>query len=165
MSSFLRKHRVATVVVFLVFVTGAWYLFRPEKLFINKHVNEAAPFPTNDSEQPVYTGRLQSKLHETSGRASVYRQSDGTLTLRLTDFHTTNGPDLHVVLTKASDPALQITSPSKALMLIEVGVLKGNEGDQDYALSSNIDLAQYNTVAIYCERLHAVFGAGNLEKF
>jgi hypothetical protein len=165
MTSFLRRHKVVIAVVTLVFVVGVWYLFRPEKLFISKRVNEAAPFATDDSEQPAYTGLLASKLHDTAGRASVYRQKDGTLILRLTDFHTSNGPDVHVVLTKADDPALQSTSPGKAPALIEVGALKGNQGDQEYTLPANVDLGQYSTVAIYCERFRAVFGAGNLQKF
>jgi hypothetical protein len=165
MTSFFRRHKIATVVVSFVILIAAWYLFRPEKLFINKRVNEAAPFAAAASDQPIYTGLLKPKLHETSGRASIYRQADGALMLQLTDFHTSNGPDVHVVLAKANDPALQSTTPGKALALIEVSALKGNEGDQDYKLPPNIDLSQYSTVAIYCERFRAVFGVASLEKF
>ncbi|HTW45984.1 MAG TPA: DM13 domain-containing protein [Acidobacteriaceae bacterium] len=147
-------------------VAGAlWYLFRPEELFINKRVNEPAPFAANDAAQPIYTGTLSEKLHETSGRATVYRQPDGTLTLRLTDFHTSNGSDVHVVLTTANDPALQSKVPGKALSSIDIGELKGNEGDQEYKLPPNIDFARYSTVAIYCERFKAVFGTATLQPF
>jgi hypothetical protein len=165
MISFLRKHKAAFFGVSLIVLIAAWYLFRPEKLFINKHVNEAAPFASNNSDQPIYTGLLKTKLHDTSGRASVYRQSDGTLTLRLTDFHTSNGPDVHVVLATADDPALQSNVPGKALASVEISALKGNDGDQGYSLPQNIDLTRYNTVAIYCERFHAVFGTATLQTF
>ena len=165
MISFFRKHKLLSGVASLIVVGALWYLFRPEKLFINKRVNEAAPFTASQDAQPVYTGRLSGKLHETSGRATVYRQPDGTLTLRLTDFHTSNGPDVHVVLATADDPALQSTAPGKPLASVEVGSLKGNEGDQDYKLPANTDFARYSTVAIYCERFHAVFGTATLQPF
>lgn len=162
---FLRKHKTPFGVVATIVLVALWYLFRPEKLFINQRVNEAAPVAVNGQAQPIYTGRLHAKLHDTSGRATVYHQPDGTLTLRLSDFHTSNGPDVHVVLAASGDPALQSSAPGKALASVEVGVLKGNEGDQDYKLPGNTDLARYNTVAIYCERFQAVFGAASLQPF
>jgi hypothetical protein len=165
MISFVRKHKIVTIVVAFIVLAGLWYLFRPEKLFINQRVNEASPFVSSHDAQPIYTGRLSTKLHETSGRATVYRQPDGTLTLRLTDFHTSNGPDVHVVLATADDPALQSTAPGKELASLEVGALKGNEGDQDYQLPAKADLTRYSTVAIYCERFHAVFGTASLQAF
>jgi hypothetical protein len=165
MTSFFRKHRLLSTAAAVIVVGALWYLFRPEKLFINQRVNEAAPFAADRDAQPLYTGKLSGKLHETSGRATVYRQPDGTLILRLTDFHTSNGPDVHVVLATADDPALQSAAPGKALASVEVGGLKGNEGDQDYKLPANTDFARYSIVAIYCERFHAVFGTATLQPF
>ncbi len=48
---------------------------------------------------------------------------------------------------------------------VELGVLTGNHGDQNYDLLRSVDLNQYLAVAIYCERLHAVFGVAKLERF
>ena len=165
MISYFRKHKLLALTLSLVVVSAIWYLFRPEKLFINQRVNEAAPFATAHDAQPIYTGRLSTKLHETSGRATIYRQPDGALTLRLSDFHTSNGPDVHVVLATSDDPALQSATPGKALASIEVGALKGNEGDQDYKVPANANFTRYSTVVIYCERFHAVFGSATLQPF
>ncbi len=165
MLAFLVRHRVVTAIVALVAVAGLWYLFRPEKLFVSQRVNEAAPIAAGNVPQPVFTGLLQSKLHETKGRATVYRAQDGTMSLRLTDFNTSNGPDVHVVLVAASDPGLKNNLPGQALQAIEVAALKGNEGNQEYRLPANVDLAHYDTVAIYCERFRAVFGTARLEAF
>jgi hypothetical protein len=165
MISFFRKHKLLSAAASLIMVGTLWYLFRPEKLFINQRVNEAPPFAADRDAQPLYTGKLSGKLHETSGRATVYRQPDGTVILRLTDFHTSNGPDVHVVLATGDDPAIQNAVPGKALASVEVGELKGNEGDQDYELPANTDFARYSTVAIYCERFHAVFGTATLQPF
>lgn len=165
MTSFFRRHRTLAIVVGLFALVGGWFLFRPEKLFIDQKVNEAAPFSSNNSEVPVYTGLLVSKLHETSGRATVYRTQDSVMSLRLTGFHTSNGPDVHVVLVAANDPALQSSTPGKVLESIEIAPLKGNEGDQEYALPAHLDLTRYNTIAVYCERFHAVFGTAKLDAF
>jgi hypothetical protein len=48
---------------------------------------------------------------------------------------------------------------------VELGKLKGNEGDQNYEIPVGTDLAKFRTVAIYCERFNATFGAAPLEKF
>jgi hypothetical protein len=48
---------------------------------------------------------------------------------------------------------------------VELGTLKGNEGDQNYDVAANVDLNKYQAVAIYCERFHAIFGVAKLEKF
>jgi len=48
---------------------------------------------------------------------------------------------------------------------VELGKLKGNEGDQNYEIPAGTDLAKYRTVSVYCERFDANFGAAPLEKF
>ena len=44
------------------------------------------------------TGIFHGKVHQTSGRATIYKEADGKLVLRLTNFKTSNGPDVHVIL-------------------------------------------------------------------
>jgi hypothetical protein len=95
----------------------------------------------------------------------VYKAADGTMSLRLTDFSTSNGPDVHVVLAANGDPGLKNNAPGQALQSIEIGTLKGNQGDQEYSLPTHVDLAQYDTVVIYCVRFRAVFGSAKLEAF
>ena len=53
--------------------------------------------------QAVAAGTFHGKVHKTSGRATIYKESDGRLVLRLTSFKTSNGPDVHVVLIAAKD--------------------------------------------------------------
>ena len=48
---------------------------------------------------------------------------------------------------------------------LELGKLKGNEGDQNYEIPAGTDLTKFRTVSIYCERFNANFGAAPLEKF
>lgn len=112
----------------------------------------------------LFTGKFHGKVHPTSGRATVYQEADGKLVLRLTNFKTSNGPDVHVILvaTKDADNANFLKSNAEK---IELGKLKGNEGDQNYEIPAGTDLSRFSAVSIYCERFDANFGMAPLEKF
>jgi hypothetical protein len=146
-------------------LVAAWWAFRPEKLWVNVKVNEAAPFGASGDLQPLYTGRLIGRAHPTSGRASIYQAPGGKRDLRLTDFMTSNGPDVHVVLAQSTDHNLEQEFVKGELGSVELGLLKANQGDQNYDLPDSADLTRYDAVVIYCERFHAVFGLAKLEKF
>ena len=59
----------------------AWYLFRPERLFINRAVSESFPASAagQPGAEPLASGRFHGNAHETKGLATVYRLPDGTL--------------------------------------------------------------------------------------
>jgi hypothetical protein len=78
---------------------------------------------------------------------------------------TSNGPDVHVVLAQSSDDNLKQDFVKGQLDSVELGLLKANQGDQNYELPDSADLSRYDTVVIYCERFHAVFGVAKLAKF
>jgi len=111
------------------------------------------------------TGDFHGKVHSTSGRATIYREKDGQLLLRLTNFKTSNGPDVHVILIAAKDAADDANFLKSSTQRVELGSLKGNEGDQNYTIPKGTDLSKFQTVSIYCERFNANFGAAPLEKF
>ena len=111
----------------------------------------------------VATGNFHGAAHKTSGRATIY-SVDGKETLRLTNFRTSNGPDVHVVLIAASDAQDNENFLDKSVERVELGKLKGNEGDQDYTIPSGTDLSKFKAVSIYCERFNANFGTAPLEK-
>jgi hypothetical protein len=146
-------------------LVAVWWAFRPEKLFINQKVNEAAPAALAAEPEALYTGRLEGKVHQTSGRATIYKSADGKRFLRLSDFTTSNGPDVHVLLVRSNEKVLGQEIVKGDLDGVELGALKGNQGDQNYDLPATLDLNQYQAVTIYCERFHAIFGVAKLEKF
>ena len=111
------------------------------------------------------TGTFHGKVHQTSGRATIYQETDGKLVLRLTNFKTSNGPDVHVILVAAKDADDDANFLKSDTARVELGALKGNEGDQNYAIPKGTDLAKFQTVSIYCERFNANFGAAPLQKF
>ena len=117
------------------------------------------------SAKALLTGTFHGKLHSTSGRATVYQGTDGKKILRLTHFKTSNGPDVHVILVATRDAKDDANFLSGNVERVELGKLKGNEGDQNYELPENVDLTKFQTVSIYCERFNANFGAAPLVKF
>jgi hypothetical protein len=153
------------MVIGVPIIAGAWWAFRPEKLIINQKVNEAAPAALSAEPEALYTGKLEGKVHQTSGRATIYKSADGKEYLRLSDFTTSNRPDVHVLLVRAEDKELEQEIVKGDFDSVELRTLKGNQGDQNYDLPASVDLNQYQAVAIYCERFHAIFGVARLEKF
>lgn len=106
------------------------------------------------------TGSFASRNRYTvTGTATVFELDDGTRTLRLEDFESTNGPDLFVYLT-ASDSA--DSDPDLDADFVDLGVLRGNVGNQNYALPATVDLDRYDTVVIWCRRFSVGFGAADL---
>jgi hypothetical protein len=164
-SSWLSRKRWILAGIGVPVLVAAWWAFRPEKLWINKQVSEPPPFVSSSDSQPLYTGLLTGIAHATSGRASIYQAGDGKRDLRLTDFTTSNGPDVHVLLAQSTGESLTKEFVKDGLNSRELGLLKANQGDQNYDLPDSVDLQKYNSVVIYCERFHVVFGVAKLERF
>jgi hypothetical protein len=105
-------------------------------------------------------GELHKAEKAGKGTATVYKLADGRRVLRLTEFETENGPDLHVRLI-AADDAKDTASVAKA-EFVELGKLKGNKGNQNYDLPENVDLSKYKVVSIWCNRFSVNFASGPL---
>ena len=119
---------IAAVAAFL-----AWYAFRPERLVVNRRVDEAMPaVQGSSSPQPLVSGQFYSVLHPTTGAATIYRMGDGSRILRFTGFSTSNGPDVHVYMV-ASDDAKDSASALRA-GFIDLGTIKGNMGTKTIPL-------------------------------
>jgi hypothetical protein len=147
----------------IVVIVIAWYLFRPEKLFLNESVNEeleTAPTEQSDSPRLITEGDFHGVAHDTKGTASIYELPDGKRVLRLTGFETSNGPDVRVFLGAAQDANDNDTVTNAGY--VELGALKGNIGDQNYEIPSGIALADYHSVTIWCKRFGVNFGTAPL---
>jgi hypothetical protein len=96
------------------------------------------------------------------GTATVYQLADGKRILRLANFATDNGPDLHVRLIAAGD-ARDTTSVAKTDH-VELGKLKGNKGNQNYDVPADLDLGRYRVVSIWCNRFSVNFSAAPLKR-
>jgi hypothetical protein len=138
-----------------------WYLFRPDLLLVNKRVNESrVTAQGGTASMIVLEGRFHSVAHETKGTASVHDLGGGNRLLRLTDFATSNGPDVRVYLIAAPDASDNATVTKAGYL--ELGKLKGDEGDQNYEIPAGTDLTKYHAVTIWCYRFNVNFATAPL---
>lgn len=156
-----KSTKLVVLITAAVAALLAWYVFRPERLVVNQRVNEAMPNSQSSSApQPLTSGEFYSILHPTAGTATIYQTGDGARILRFTNFSTSNGPDVHVYLV-AADDAKDIATVERAGFM-DLGVIKGNVGDQNYVLGNDLDLTKYRAVSIWCKRFSVNFGAAAL---
>lgn len=152
----MKKWGIAIPIV-VVALMVAWYVFRPERLVVNRHVDEAMPtVPAGSPAQALESGTFYGILHPTEGTATIYRMGDSTRVLRFTNFKTSNGPDVHVYMEVADD-----AKDNKSVLragFIDLGTIKGNIGDQNYTLGPNVDLSKYRAVSVWCKRFSVNFG-------
>jgi hypothetical protein len=146
------------------------YWFTPWKAFTSKTVNEALASPppvAQPTSGPVViaTGILISHEHTTSGEVRIVRKADGSRQLELVNLSTSDGPDLRVWLTDQA--VVAGTSGWKVFddgRYTELGALKGNKGNQAYAIPQGLDLGLYRSVSIWCKRFSISFGAAELDR-
>ncbi|MDP9864228.1 MULTISPECIES: DM13 domain-containing protein [Streptosporangium] len=121
--------------------------------------------PGQAAERPetLATGTFVAHEHSTEGRARVLELADGSRVLRIEDLDTSDGPDLRVWL---SD---QPVKEGRAGWFnlddgehLELGELKGNRGNANYAIPAGADLDSLKTVTIWCRRFSVSFGAAAL---
>jgi hypothetical protein len=159
----------------LVIFVLAW--FQPQQLFLNKTVNEPVPgviqtAPAGDANrnptalqspapgpQALRSGGFRSLEHPTTGRAIVLRRPAGRLILRLERLSTSNGPDLRVYLSHVPASA---DLHAYRTEFIDLGALKGNQGNQNYAIPAGTDLSAFKSAVIWCRRFAVGFGVASL---
>lgn len=91
----MKKWKIAIPIVIVILIVG-WYVFRPERLYVNRSVDEAMPAAQGAAPaQALESGTFYSILHPTEGTATIYRMADGTQQIMAT------------VKRKASSPAAQ----------------------------------------------------------
>lgn len=125
--------------------------------FFGACTKKASTTPVNDVFDTAtavlkYKGAFQKGPYGTvSGSVMIY-QANGKLQLRLSNFSTTNGPDLKVYLSKEIQP----------VNFIRLGDLKSTSGNQVYDITGSPDFSEYRYALIHCEQFNHLFGAAEL---
>jgi hypothetical protein len=85
--------------------------------------------------------------------------------LHLESLDTSNGPSLKVWITDADvKPGQDGWGVFDDGAYLSLGQLKGNKGNQNYALPAKADLDKYTSVSIWCDRFNVSFGAAELAR-
>ncbi|GAA0970441.1 DM13 domain-containing protein [Acrocarpospora macrocephala] len=170
----------ATWIVVAAGIAVALYLFQPWRLFTTVVVNEPPPVSigetmtgeamTDDAMTPTASpasprvlsmGSFITHEHETSGTAKVLQLPDGKRVLRIENLNTSDGPDLRVWLSDqpVKEGEWRVFDDGEWL---ELGELKGNQGNANYAIPASADLDTLTSVTIWCRRFAVSFGAAGL---
>lgn len=166
-------------------------VFKPWLLFVDVRVDEpiptvaaspenARPSPSASSDAPsppaaaptrqaprgpvqVAAGSLISHEHTTSGTVRILRQPNGDRLLTLENLDTSNGPDVHVWLSAAD--VVEGTGgwfTAGGADHHDLGLIKGNKGNQVYAIPAGVGLKKYKSVDLWCVQFSVSFGAAQL---
>lgn len=87
----------------------------------------------------------------TSGTAEIYSQGTDFI-VKLSDFQVSNGPSLHVFLSKEAMP----------INAMDLGSLKSVNGNQIYSITGTPDFAEYQYISIHCVQYNHLFGSAKL---
>ncbi|GAA4368814.1 DM13 domain-containing protein [Agromyces bauzanensis] len=108
-------------------------------------------------------GTLISHEHETTGTVRVIQLPDGSRQLALENLDTTNGPDVHVWLSAgAVVEGFDGWFTAGGHPYVDLGMIKGNQGNQVYDIPADVDLSAYPTVDLWCVQFAVSFGAAAL---
>jgi hypothetical protein len=114
----------------------------------------------------ISSGTFVSGEYKTEGRASITRK-DGKSFIELNQSFKTSesGSDLVVILHRANNVISSTKPPYHSLKegdYIVLDPLKKYSGSQTYSIPDNINLTEYKSVAIWCRKFNATFGAATL---
>jgi hypothetical protein len=178
---------LAPLAVFAV-VAGLW-AFQPWKVFTQSTIDEALPSvsaqpppavepgapasgtvpstssvpgppPAPPAPLVLAEGSFVSQEHKTSGVAKVIKLPDGSQVLRLENFSTSDGPDVHVWLAEQVAGAGWNTYDDGRY--VKLGKMKATSGNQNYPIPADASLAGLRSVVLWCDRFNVAFGSAPL---
>lgn len=123
-----------------------------------------APATTSDPEPtapPSTPEPFVDGEHATSGTAAVVSGADGRRYVRLENFSTSDGPDVHVILSDRSSGQADWGVYDDGRH-VELGELKATDGNQNYEIPADVDLAGLRSVVVWCDRFDVAFGTAAL---
>lgn len=148
-------------------------LFEPWRAFTSSRLDEPAPAapaptataastPAAEAAGPVVLaeGAFVSQEHHTAGTARILELPGGERVLRVEDFTTSDGPDVHVWLSDAAAGGEWDSYDDGRY--VPLGELKATDGNHNYPIPADADLAGLNSVVIWCDRFNVAFGSAAL---
>ncbi|MDF6101564.1 MULTISPECIES: DM13 domain-containing protein [Gordonia] len=161
------------VVLAAALAVGA-VVFQPWLIFVDTEVDDAIPVAvtpaTSAPGQPppagpvvISRGSLISHEHSTSGTVSIIEQPDGSRVLAIEDLDTTTGPDVHVWLSQGDVvEGFAGWRTAAGVPHVDLGMIKGNKGNQVYEIPADVELADYPSVFLWCVKFSVSFGAAEM---
>lgn len=128
-------------------------------LFFASCVKHATPVNTlaenvDTSATKIASGIFQNGPYGTvMGNGALYKNYNGSYSILLDSFNSSNGPALYVYLSKEATP----------VNFIDAGKLKSTNGMQVYDLPTNTDVLAYKYICIHCKDYNHLFGFAQIK--
>jgi len=119
---------------------------------------ETGKTPVGTEPVVLASGTFLDGEHSTSGTASILQLPDGSRFVRLEGFSTSDGPDVDVWLTDQQAGGDEWGKYDDG-RYIPLGDLKGTDGNQNYAIPGDAELAGLTSVVVWCDRFNVAFGS------
>lgn len=87
-----------------------------------------------------------------SGKAFI-TISNNQKSLVLENLSSSNGPDLHVYISKEIEP----------INFIDLGKLKSINGTQVYSINNNVNVQDFKYALVHCQQFNHLFGSANIQ--
>ena len=141
------KQRIILVLISLLSIMAFNSCKKASTAFIDETLN------TDTTAVLKYSGDFISGPYGTvTGSAKVFLKQ-GSYTVALENFNSSNGPDLKVYISREEMP----------VNFIRLDALRSVNGNQLYAVPGNPDFAVYKFVLIHCEQYNHLFGSALLQ--
>lgn len=113
-----------------------------------------------ESMQALHKGTWTKKSHKASGEWSIYTEDGKTYVKLSSDFRTRNAPDLKIFLSPQAASDANGRNATDGAVLISP--LSSNAGEQVYEIPASVNLADYQSILIHCERFSKLWSAAEL---
>ena len=139
------KWTLMTILCTVLFL-GACVKENTPEIPLDNNVDTTIAIPQNNG------NFMNGPYGSVSGMATVYRKND-SLVLALTNMSISNGPDLHVYISKEVQP----------VNFIDLGGLQSTRGNQLYLIPGSPDFTKFKYALIHCKRYNHLFGSAELK--
>lgn len=130
--------------------------------------SEQSGHPVPD--ETVAEGTFEDRAKSVEGDVVIRRDDQGGMTLSFEGFTLTRTPNPHVYLSSKTTVTMGDITKGRPIRetldgaMWHVGALKKTDGDQQYRLSSSVDLDRHNSIVIWCEKVNVPLAVASLNK-
>ncbi|HIK19361.1 MAG TPA: DM13 domain-containing protein [Leptolyngbyaceae cyanobacterium M33_DOE_097] len=147
-------------------VTNQQAIATPSVETVSPSPKTTASSPSPQLAQAIKSGKFVSGEHPTKGNARIVKKNGQTFVEFDGSFKTDAGPALVVALHRSSNVLAGTKPPAypiKSGDYVVLAPLKKTSGAQSYQIPGNINLANYQSVLVWCQQFNATFGAASLK--
>lgn len=144
----MKQYLIPLLVLVALAAAFGWWTLSP--IFITKEVHDEVPESAAMSSGTAKV--VDTPAHPASGDVRLIEEADGTRYVRYENYTTLNGPDLFVYLSKDTE----------ASDVINLGRVRGTEGNISYRIPDGVNLAEYPYVLTWCRAFGVLFNYADL---